>query len=644
MRIRGIAILTAMLATEPTSVVLAQDSLRLREVLVEAQRLDRAAQSYRLVSEVSAREMEAMPVHNVNDMLVYLPGIDVRTRGNNGSQADVGLRGGTFGQVRVMLNGVALSDAQTGHYSLNLPITASLIDRMDVLDGAINIVTKSKQTDKTGFYGRLTTGMNGLVNPEMSLSRDKGRWHINAAAEYNRSDGFYAPDPTEKEKTAAENSGYQIANLYVQARRQTSRSMLDIQGGAQYKDAGAGMFYGFGSQTQRDQTHMGFAAVSYRQHWGRWSLYTGAGYRVNADYYRWWADEPKKGANKHLHQTGTIHVAANYVSRIGTTTAGVELRDESIYSTNLGDSIAKPLKMGGWELALGKNRLNVRYYARQSFHHKRLNASVGIEGDYNTMFGSYGGGQANLGVLYAQNGQVYINASHTRRLPTYTDLYYHAGNQRGSRELRPESMTTLAIGTRYEHTMGPHTVGIEADAFYRMGRDIIDWVYVTTDSLYHATNQNKVNAAGCEVTARYSYGEWVPGIRAAYAYTWLDLDLNKTGSRYLDYLKHKVVVSLDHSFYVFRDKKGVKGRKGDAGAIGGSYMLSYRERMGQYNSAEGEICDFRPVLLLDVGLYWQNRLVRVAAECTNVTNRHYYDYGGILQLGAWAKVSVGVRI
>jgi len=71
-----------------------------------------------------------------------------------------------------------------------------------------------------------------------------------------------------------------------------------------------------------------------------------------------------------------------------------------------------------------------------------------------------------------------------------------------------------------------------------------------------------------------------------------------------------------------------------------SWTLSYRDRVGQFNHADGTVSDFRPVLLLDGKLYYDIPHWRFAVSCTNMTNRHYYDYGGVLQPGAWAKVSI----
>ena len=74
--------------------------------------------------------------------------------------------------------------------------------------------------------------------------------------------------------------------------------------------------------------------------------------------------------------------------------------------------------------------------------------------------------------------------------------------------------------------------------------------------------------------------------------------------------------------------------------LGASWTLTYRDRVGQFNNADGAVTDFRPVLLLDGKIYYDLKRWRFALSYTNMTNRHYYDYGGVLQPGAWAKLGV----
>ncbi|MBQ8939457.1 MAG: TonB-dependent receptor [Paludibacteraceae bacterium] len=669
----GVASAEADEGVPKDSVPLTAQQLSLQEVLVVSHKAEVHSEAYRLITQVSHAEIEALPIQTVADILQYLPGVDVRTRGANGAQADISMRGGTFDQVLVLLNGVPLSDFHTGHYALNIPVSAELIERVEVLQGtsanlhgafsgAINIVTKqavSRQPSEVSL--KLTAGMNGLVNPEVAAtfaipdksSSLEGRLGgvkpltINLSAEYSRADGYYAPSPTEKEATACKNSDFKLANLYFQTRWRG----LDVQAGAQWKDAGLGMGYGFGSQDQFDATRTAFASAKYGHRWGAWRLDVQAAYRANYDRYEWHRGQRLYG-NFHFAQTASAAVEAHYASRIGTTSFGVGVRNENMHSTNLGDTINPngqvpnvadfPLAdVRVLDLVKGGNRFHANYYAEQTFYYAGLAASIGINGTYNTQFGHHLGGGANIGYTFEKAGTLYANANRSLRMPTFTDLYYNAGNQLGNRNLKPEEAWLLSVGYKYTPDFGKAgKLSLSADWYYRWGKNIIDWVYVPTDTKrpYHAENQQQVNATGVELSVAYRFPSFFPPswgeregpcISVDYAYTYLDLNLKESGSRYLDYLSHKLSIHLEHGIY--------KG-------LGASWTVRFQKREGQYNNAERAVADYQPVWLLDGSIFWQNKYLRVSADCTNMTNTRYYDYGGILQPGAWAKVSIKAKL
>ena len=639
------------------SVPLTGRQLSLQEVLVVSQKAEVHSEAYRLITRVSHAEIEALPIQTVADILQYLPGIDVRTRGANGAQADISMRGGTFDQVLVLLNGVSMSDFHTGHYALNLPITPAMIERIEVLQGtsahlhgafsgAINIVTKSLTPSLSQGEGAkahevilgLDAGMNGLIHPQMAASVARNGVSLNVAADYSRAEGYLSPQPTEKEAVACRNSDFQLANIYFQTRWRG----LDVQTGAQWKDAGLGMGYGFGSQDQFDATRTAFASAKYERRWGAWRLDVQAAYRANYDRYEWHRGQRLYG-NFHFAQTASAVVAAHYASRIGTTSCGVGVRNENMHSTNLGDTIRPdgqvpnvadfPLsEVRVLDLVRGGNRLHVNYFAEQTFCYAGLSASVGINGTYNTQFGHHLGGSANIGYAFDKGGTVYLNANRSLRMPTFTDLYYNAGSQLGNRDLKPEEAWLMSLGYKGQWNWNQGgSLSVAADAYYRWGRNIIDWVYVPTDTKrpYHAQNQQRVNATGVELSVAYRLNEWLRCVSVDYAYTYLDLDLNESGSRYLDYLSHKLAIRLEHGIY--------KG-------LGASWTLRFQKREGQFNDAEGVVQNYQPVWLLDGSVYWQNSFLRVSAECTNMTHARYYDYGGILQPGAWAKVCIRAKL
>ena len=672
----GIAAVEADEGVPKDSVPLEAQQLSLQEVLVVSHKAEVNSEAYRLITQVSQAEIEALPIQTVADILQYLPGVDVRTRGANGAQADISMRGGTFDQVLVLLNGVPLSDFHTGHYALNIPVSTEMIERVEVLQGtsanlhgafsgAINIVTKTTppqgvlrtatgspiEQSSSPAQGRehdlalkLTAGMNGLVNPEVAASIQKDEALFNLSAEYSRAEGYYAPRPTEKEATACRNSDFQLANIYFQTRWRG----LDVQAGAQWKDAGLGMGYGFGSQDQFDATRTAFASGRYEHRWGAWRLDAQAAYRANYDRYEWHRDQRLYG-NFHFAQTASAALSAHYASKIGTTSFGVSVRNENMHSTNLGDTINPDGQVPNvadfpltdvrvLDLVKGGNRFHTNYYAEQTFYYAGLSASIGINGTYNTQFGHHLGGGANIGYEFKKAGTIYVNANRSLRMPTFTDLYYNAGNQLGNRNLKPEEAWLLSVGYKgnlsslpFREGSGLGSFSWAVDWYYRWGKNIIDWVYVPTDTKrpFHAENQQQVNATGLELSLAYRLNEWLRCVSVDYAYTYLDLDLKEAGSRYLDYLSHKLAIHLEHGIY--------KG-------LGASWTVRFQKREGQYNNAEGEVADYQPVWLLDGSVYWQNKYLRVSADCTNMTNTRYYDYGGILQPGAWAKISIKAKL
>ena len=549
----------------------------------------------------------------IAQVLATIPGIDVRTRGAYGSQADVSVRGGTFDQVIICLNGIPVTDAQTGHYNLNLPVPLAAIQRVDVEPNTstINIITINPDT--ASLTSELTFGMNILGSAQMAGGTKVNNWHFAAAGNYTHSGGYYAPKPSDKEQVALNNSDLNTANIFSSATFQDAHSTLHLQLGAQYKDAGAGMFYGFGSQDQFDATRTGFFSAAYAYRKDRWSLTTYAAYRANFDRY-WWHRPAEQYTNQHLSQNASARLAAHYQSSIGKTSFGINLTNENLISTNLGD----------------RNRINLNYFARQTFHINGFSAAIDAAGIYNTSFGHHW--TAGLDLKYQiknQKSQIILFAAANRmlRMPTFTDLYYNAGNQLGSPDLKPEKLINTSLGINYALQIDQHRLAANTTFFYRHGTDIIDWVFVPTDTKrpYHAMNQQKTNTLGLEVSASYRWNEWLRLVQISYAYTNLDLNLQQTQSRYLDYLRHNASLRIEHGIY--------KG-------LAASWALSFRDRAGQYNNAQGAVTDFKPVLLLDGSIFYEIQQWRIALSCTNMTNRHYYDYGGVLQPGAWGKITV----
>jgi hypothetical protein len=77
-----------------------------------------------------------IPAWSLADVLRQDSSVDIRARGQDGTQADLSIRGSSFDQVLVLVNGVRMNDAQTGHHSLDLPLPLESVSQVEVLHGS----------------------------------------------------------------------------------------------------------------------------------------------------------------------------------------------------------------------------------------------------------------------------------------------------------------------------------------------------------------------------------------------------------------------------------------------------------------------------------------------------------------------------
>ena len=79
----------------------------LDEVVVSSPRLDIPfSENSKSVTVITAEQIAATPVTSFADLLRFQAGLDIRRQGVEGAQADVYLRGGTFDQVLLLIDGL----------------------------------------------------------------------------------------------------------------------------------------------------------------------------------------------------------------------------------------------------------------------------------------------------------------------------------------------------------------------------------------------------------------------------------------------------------------------------------------------------------------------------------------------------------
>ena len=115
----------------------------------------------RTINIITAKDIKNSAATNVADLLQQVAGVDIRRRGTGGGQSDLYIRGGGFDQTLLLIDGIKMDDAQTGHHTMNAVLPIEVIERIEIIKGpaarifgqnaftgAINIVTKKRLKNK----------------------------------------------------------------------------------------------------------------------------------------------------------------------------------------------------------------------------------------------------------------------------------------------------------------------------------------------------------------------------------------------------------------------------------------------------------------------------------------------------------------
>lgn len=167
----------------------------------------RASETGRNITIIKGDHFQNLPVHSIDELLRFVPGVEIQMRGPMGSQSDIVLRGGTFQQVLIILDGLRLNDPNTGHFNSYIPIAPSEIERIEILKGAssaihgadavggvINIITKSfaerEHPGKSTIVAGISAGDYGLVNTHAGFFLNTNKLNLGGGFLSNNATGI----------------------------------------------------------------------------------------------------------------------------------------------------------------------------------------------------------------------------------------------------------------------------------------------------------------------------------------------------------------------------------------------------------------------------------------------------------------------
>lgn len=303
------------------------------------------SQQARMVTVLSREDIQAAPVQSVNDLLKYAVGVDVRQKGPLGALTDVSIRGGNSEQITVLLNGVNIGDAQTGHNAFDFPVEMSEIERIEILEGpagrvygtssllgAINIVTKTPP--QTSLSARIEGGSYGYLSTGARANLAKGKWNNQISGSYTRSDGYL------RNKAGRLNADYKNGKAFFQGNYNDEQIAVSWHAGMSLKDFGANTFYGAKYDDQFEHTFKTFTAIQAENKKGLFHLRPSIYWNRSMDRFELFRNAPEKYAfNYHRTDVYGVNLNAYFDWTLGRTAFGAELRHENLVSGNLGEPL-----------------------------------------------------------------------------------------------------------------------------------------------------------------------------------------------------------------------------------------------------------------------------------------------------------------
>jgi len=597
---------------------------------------------------INAKELKNKPAESLDDILQSLPGIDIRTRGSKGVQADVSIRGGNFDQALILLNGVPINNPQTGHHSLDLPVDLSMIEKIEILEGAsgqafgvnaysgaINIITKNPTKNKA--FAGLKIGQHNYIKTDWNLSHQYKNIAVFNGLTYQKSEGYLTDQ-------SINNTDFLNIKEFLNLVIQTKKHPLNIQLGYHQKNFGANSFYTSKYPWQYEKTKGYLISLSkktgkkilldnylnYRLHYDEFQLFRQSVYKFTDGYYVFEQDTAQyapgfyyKGPNYHKTQSISGGTKTSMLSRYGKTNIQIEFRHEKIWSNVLGKTLDSPIENRDGRVY---TKSDERYFGNLRINQMKKLDKYHIGGGlsllYNTNYKLLGSGGIYLSHIN-QGITEYISINSAVRIPTFTDLYYQGPSNIGNPDLKPEKAFTYEAGLKYHK----FNLFVSSALFYRQGINTIDWIKKNPSDKWQPQNLTKLNTYGIEVLGKKKFKKesLIQGIQLSYAYLSMNKKANQNFiSKYaLDYLKHKITAEITHKIPF---------------GISAIWQLIYKEREGQYLdyiNNHYQLFDYKPYFLTHLKFTKQYKNTSFELSIENLFDQDYRDLSYIKMPGRW---------
>jgi iron complex outermembrane receptor protein len=588
---------------------------------------------------IKGEQFSKLPVHSIDELLRYLPGIEIQQRGPMGSQADIVMRGSTFQQVLVVLDGIRLNDPNTGHFNSYIPIAPSEIDRIEVLKGASSAIFGS---DAVG-------GVINIITKTFAAKMKGNEKEINAfvvAGEYaliNTNAGFFYHD-----KKTAISGGILSDNTNGQPQRGTrgyfnnntaSFSVshyfnfnwsLSLRTAYDSRKFSAQNFYTtFTSDTANEKVKTSWSQLKlvYEKEKNKFSL--NAGYKYTQDEYSFNSGISPNNNKSVLTQTEAIF--KHSFSANTSLTTGTQFINNSIGSNDRGDHHI--------------NQAALFTILNQTIA-GHLFISPALRFDWDERGGTELVPQVNFSykqekVQYRMSiGKTIRQADFTERFNNYNKALVTSGSI-GNPDLQAEHSLSYEAGADF---FAAKSLKISATLFRRVQKNVIDWVTTLYSQMPRKDNLSP--------TGTYALASNIADVHTSGAEMDIQYTKRLTHQQQLSgmlgfILLHTNTSEATTSFYISSHAKFLTNFSFEYSNKIIALTLNgiYKQREPQEASAINAKIDADYFILNGRADFfvWQQRL-SVFAELDNITNNKIQDLLGSQLPGRWLMGGVSLML
>jgi vitamin B12 transporter len=529
---------------------------KLSEVVISSNRLETPlTQNSKTIQIITADQIRQSGVAHTVDLLQQIAGVDIRRRGAGATQADLNIRGGTFDQTLLLIDGVKLDDAQTGHHTLNFLPPPQMIERIELIKGpasraygqnaftgAINVITR--KTTPESFSLQLQKGSYDQTNGSIFVGNTSEKSTILGFISKNTSDGY------------RHNTDFDQTQYFVKSIFNRHKTPLDLVTSFSERKFGANGFYATPSAVdQYEETQASLISLSQRIDKGTWIFKPKVYWRRGQDLYEYIRDRPDIYRNLHVTNKVGMALDTSTASEWGISGLGIDISRVIIRSNNLGD----------------RSRTMMNFFLEHRFYlfDNQVDITPGVVFNYFSDFGTHSFPGIDLGWQLNSKLRLYANTGATFRIPTFTDLYYADRTTMGNPNLKPETAKSNEIGLRFLNANVIASVAF----FCRNAKNLIDYVKKGNDenTPFRAENIQQVDTRGMDIELVHQLRINSRSHQLRISYSYLENSLKRSEYDFSRYsinndLKHHLVASYHwpitqdlSSYFVYKYVKRTSG-------------------------------------------------------------------------------------